>query len=175
MPECYVDTNLMNVLLGRMCNHQKGCATVFKTLDEKLSNQFAIAVIDQDKRKPEATKQYVGIGKNDHLIVCKHQERPHYLIMINPAIEMFVLDAANELNVKLSDYGLPEDLDKLRDQTKTISAKADKRFESLFKSIRKASNIKCLEELLQYLLDKKYSATNVEICKILRECKPCIS
>ena len=167
VPECYVDTNLMNVLLGKACNHKKGCATVCKTLDEKLVNQFAIAVIDQDKRQPKSTEQYVEIGRNDHLVVCKHKDRPHYLILINPAIERFILFAVEELGVKMSDYGLPDDLDKLKDLTKTVAAKEDEKFERLFKKIRKASNIACLDKVLQYLLSNKYTALEEEIRKIL--------
>jgi hypothetical protein len=169
VPECYVDTNLMNVLLGKACNHQKGCATVCKQLDEKLADQFAIAVIDQDKRQPKATEQYDEIGRNSHLIVCKHKDRPHYLILINPAIERFILFAANELGVCLSDYQLPDDLDELKKLTKSVDAKDDTAFEHLFKHLRDASNIKCLYNLLHYLLDKRFDASDKEICKILRE------
>lgn len=167
VPECYVDTNLMNVLLGKACNHKKGCPTVCKTLEEKLSDQFAIAVIDLDKRQPKATVQYVEIGRNDHLVVCKHKDRPHFLIMINPAIEKFILFAVNELGVKMSDYELPEDLDELKSLTKTVTAKEDKKFELLFKKIRNASNIRCLDSLLKYLLDNKYSVIDEEIRQIL--------
>ena len=80
VPECYADTNLMNVLVGKMCNHQKGCSTVCKTMNERLQNQFAVAIIDKDKRQPEATKQYEKIGQTSCLVVCKHRTRPHYLI-----------------------------------------------------------------------------------------------
>lgn len=169
VPECYVDTNLMNVLLGKACNHQKGCATVCKIMDETLFNQFAIAVIDQDKRQPKATKQYVEIGESADLIVSKHKDRPHYLILINPAVESFILSAAKELNVDLADYQLSKDMEELKKQTKTITAKDDKRFKLLFKKLRNASNIKCLDKLLQYLLEKKYEASEDEIRMVLQQ------
>ena len=167
VPECYVDTNLINVLIGKACNHQKGCPTVCKTMDEKLSDQFAIAVIDQDKRQPDATNQYDEIGRNTDVVVCKHKDRPHYLILINPAAESFIMTAVNELNVDLDDYQLPKDMEGLKKQTKTISAKEDKRFERLFKDLRNASNFKCLGELLKYLLENKYKVSNGDICQIL--------
>ena len=169
VPECYVDTNLMNVLLGKACNHQKGCATVCKTMDETLFNQFAIAVIDQDKRQPKSTKQYVELGRNVDLIVCKHKDRPHYLILINPAAESFILSAAKELDVDLADYQLPKDMEELKKQTKTITAKDDKRFELLFKKLRNASNVKRLDSILQYLLEKKYTASDAVVCQLLQE------
>lgn len=168
VPECYVDTNLMNVLLNKSCNHQKGCATVCKTLDVKLSDQFAIAVIDKDKKEPKALEQFEQIGESEHIIVCKHQTKPHYLIQIKPAIEEFILDAAKELNVNLADYGLPTELNELRKITKTTTAKEDVKFARLFHALRSASHIQCLDNMLQYLLVNKYTASDADILKIMQ-------
>ena len=167
VPECYVDTNLMNVLLNKSCNHQKGCATVCKTLDVRLSDQFAIAIIDKDKKEPKAVEQFEQIAESEHIIVSKHQTRPHYLIQIKPTIEVFILDAATELNVNLSDYGLPTELNELRKITKTTTAKEDVTFARLFKDLRPASNIRCLDKLLQYLLSNRYTASDDVIVSIL--------
>lgn len=167
VPECYVDTNLTNVLVGKACNHKKGCTNVCKVLDEKLQNQFAIAVIDKDKKEPASVRNYEPIAKNQFLMVSKHRERPHYLIHICPAIEEFILAAAAELNVNLFEYGLPTDRAQLKQKTKTVTAKEDEKFARLFKSLRPASNIHCLDELLQYLLSNKYAASNDAIVSIL--------
>lgn len=169
VPECYVDTNLMNVLLNKSCNHQKGCATVCKTLDVRLSDQFAIAVIDKDKKEPKALEQFAQIAETEHIIVCKHKDRSHYLIQIKPAIEVFILDAAAELNVNLADYGLPTELNELRKITKTTTAKEDMKFARLFHALRSASHIQCLDNVLQYLLENKYAATEKEIRSLLQE------
>lgn len=167
MPECYADTNLINVLVGKMCNHQKGCATVCKTLNERLQNQFAIAIIDRDKRQPNAIKQYDEIAQTPSLIICKHRERPHYLILINPAIEEFILSAANELGLNLKDYNMSSDLDELKKITKTIAAKDNKSLSRLYRDLKVASNFAQLNAVLQYLLDCRYSATNDAILNIL--------
>jgi len=171
VPECYADTNLLNILTGKKCNHQKGCATVCKTLDDKLKDQFAVAVIDKDKRQPMATQKYVEIGHTDSLIVCKHEARPHYLILINPAIEGFVLQAAVELGIIMSEYHLPDNLEGLKKITKSQSAKESEQLARLFKDLRNASNIKCLNDVLSYLLTKKYSATDGEIRELLGRIK----
>ena len=168
VPECYVDTNLMNVLLNKSCNHQKGCAAVCKTLDVRLSDQFAIAVIDKDKNEPKAVRQYVQVGESSHIVVSKHKERPHYLIQIKPAIEVFILDAAAELNVNLSDYGLPTELSELKKNTKTVTAKENVTFARLFYALRTASHIQCLDNVLQYLLENKYTASDTDIRKIMQ-------
>ena len=169
VPECYVDTNLINVLLNKACNHQKGCATVCKTLDTKLADQFAIAIIDKDKSEPKAIEQFVKIVESEHLVVSKHQTRHHYLIQIKPAIERFILDAVEELNINLSDYGLPTELDDLRIVSKTITAKEDVKFARLFYALRSASHIQCLNILLEYLLNEKYAVSEERILQILDE------
>ena len=167
VPECYVDTNLMNVLVGKACNHKKGCTNVCKVLDEKLTDQFAIAVIDKDKKEPASVQNYELIAANPSIMVSKHRERPHYLIHICPAIEEFIIAAANEPNVNLAEYGLPSDREQLKHKTKTVTAKEDEKFARLFKALRPASNIRCLDELLQYLLSNKYEASNEGIMSIL--------
>ena len=48
VPECYVDTNLVESLLDTDgVNHQKGCNTVVNTMKGKvLKDSFAVGVID---------------------------------------------------------------------------------------------------------------------------------
>ena len=60
IPECYIDTNLIETILNtKGCytegvNHQKGCNTVVKTMNDpkKLKNEFALGIVDADKRQP---------------------------------------------------------------------------------------------------------------------------
>lgn len=169
VPECYVDTNLINVLLNKACNHQKGCATVCKTLETKLADQFAIAIIDKDKSEPKAVEQFVIIGESEHLVVRKHQTRHHYLLQIKPAIERFILDAVEELNINLSDYSLPTELDDLRVVSKTVTAKEDFKLKRLFYVLRTASHMQCLSKILEYLLNEKYAVSEERILRKLHE------
>jgi hypothetical protein len=53
IPECYIDTNLVETLVCPAgCNHQKGCNQVAKVMQEKFADRFAIGMIDADKRRP---------------------------------------------------------------------------------------------------------------------------
>ena len=167
IPECYVDTNLMNVLLEKLCNHQKGCTTVCKTLDERLRDEFAIAVIDKDKREPKAVEEFELIGSARGLHVSKHRSRPHYMLQIDPAVEVFIMDAAEELGVNLADFELPTELNALRKKTKTVSAKEDEKFARLFRRLRGATNMRRLEGVLRYLLDARYTASADGVRKLL--------
>lgn len=54
IPECYIDTNLVETLIiTDGCNHQKGCNTVVKTMQQKFANAFSVGIIDEDKRQVE--------------------------------------------------------------------------------------------------------------------------
>ena len=46
IPECYIDTNLVETLIiTDGCNHQKGCNTVVKTMQQKFANAFSVGII----------------------------------------------------------------------------------------------------------------------------------
>lgn len=77
IPECYIDTNLVETLITTEgCNHQKGCNTVFSEIAHTAS-----------------------------LSLKKHQSKPHYLIMVSPAMDGFLLKCAEELNINMKEYG----------------------------------------------------------------------
>ena len=48
IPECYIDTNLVETLIiTDGCNHQKGCNTVVKTMQQKFANAFSVGIIGE--------------------------------------------------------------------------------------------------------------------------------
>lgn len=168
LPECYIDTNLVNTLIGKSCNHQKGCPTVFKVMNERLKDSFAIGVIDKDKREPKALESFMPICNNEYIYLYKHANRPHYIIQVSPAEEVFILHAAAELGVHLSDFGLPEDLESLKQYTKRADAKNSSLFTSLFMVLKEAPTIKTMSMTLDYLLENKFSADTAILCNIIK-------
>lgn len=168
LPECYIDTNLVNTLIGRSCNHQKGCPTVFKVMNERLKDSFALGVIDKDKREPKAMESFSLLCNNEYIYLYKHTSRPHFIIQVSPAEEVFILHAAEELDIHLSDFGLPDDMESLKQYTKKADAKNNSLFTSLFMVLKEASTFKILNELLDYLLANKYSTDVTTLCKIIK-------
>src|SRR5688500_17918097 len=116
IPECYVDTNLIETLVRpqKGYNHQKGCGTVAKKMQTLFKDRFALGIIDKDKRELAYLREFSEVASKGNLYLLKHQTRPHYFILIRPAIEQFILDNALGAGLVLSDYGLPEDLDLLK-------------------------------------------------------------
>lgn len=167
IPECYIDTNLVNTLVGKFCNHQKGCPTVFKVMEERMKDSFAVGVIDKDKREPKAFEEFHLFCNSEDLFVYKHRARPHYIIQVAPAAEEFILKAAKKIGVNLNDFGLPNDLDSLKTYSKKVDAKENSIFSSLFSALKQSPNMYKLQSILEYLLNNKYSSKLEHIIEII--------
>jgi len=142
IPECYVDTNLIETLVPplRQYNHQKGCGTVTKVMKEKFSDRFALGIIDKDKVTVDYLKEFDSLIQDGSLILHKHRNKHHYIIQISPAIERFILECAGQVGVNLEDFDLPTEFNLLKKASKTLNSKSDQRFKRLFRQIRLAGS-----------------------------------
>jgi hypothetical protein len=170
VPECYVDTNLVESLLDSDgVNHQKGCNTVVNTMKGKLLNDsFAVGVIDSDKRKPSYVNEFTEIAHTEHLSLLKHATKAHYLVIVSPAMDKFILDCAEEEDVDLSEYDLPSDLNAFKNQTKAVSTKNDVRFKRLFKKLKNNSEITVLRNVLNYLKSNQYKSNRADLLMLFQ-------
>ena len=166
IPECYVDTNLISTLVKAAVNHQKGCTNVELTLKKRYSDNFAVGIIDKDKVEPKYVAEFQLIAGCGHLQLLRHKTRPHYLITINPAVEMFIIESAAEIGLDLKAYGLSSDLNTLKKRTKKVSSNTDSTFTKLFNGLIKSSDVKILRESLLYLIQNKYQSNQEELKKI---------
>jgi hypothetical protein len=171
IPECYVDTNLVETLVPpqKQYNHQKGCGTVTKVMKEKFTDSFAVGVIDKDKKEVDYLKEFTEVGKSDGLILHKHKIRHHYIIQIVPGMERFIFNCLADAGLSPIDFELPEDLELFRKESKTINSKDDVRFKKLFKALRNAGaeDILRLSAIIKYLKEYNYKATDNELKKML--------
>jgi len=170
IPECFVDTNLLETLVPPVTryNHQKGCGTVTKVMKQHFADRFALGIIDKDKNEVDYLKEFTVICQIGALILHRHSNvaRHHYIIQINPAMEQFILGNAAAVNISLSDFGLPEDLDQLRKVSKSVNTKQDDRFKRLFVAMQQAgaSDLVRLAGWVNYLKEKTYQV-DMEILK----------
>jgi hypothetical protein len=174
IPECYVDTNLVETLLSVFntpvaVNHQKGCNTVANTMIKKLHDDFAVGIIDNDKQKHSYTLEFVEIGRSEHLVITKHKQRPHFFIIINPAMECFILDVADRKQINMSDFDLQGEISNFKKDTKCVSTKEDPNFKKLFKALKDDDEFKLLGELLEYFHREKCKAKSDIIKSILKK------
>lgn len=166
IPECYVDTNLISILLNADVNHQKGCNNVTQVMKKDFAERFAVGIIDKDKKKPGYLDEFVSLSLNNHIELLKHKTRHHYLITIHPAIDQFILDCAKEVGVRMQDYGYPCKLKEFTDCTKKITSNKDEGFKRLFKALWNSMEMKSLRCTLQYLSDQKFNVDQKELLNI---------
>ncbi|MCF6270379.1 MAG: hypothetical protein L3J41_11750 [Melioribacteraceae bacterium] len=169
--ECYIDTNLIETIVPpttKGYNHQKGAGTVTKLMQGRLTNKFAVGIVDKDKKQLKYAEEFnlkIDIGD---LLLFQHKTKHHYLIFINPAIEKWIINNAKMVGISLSDYGLPTDLKELTKVTKKITSKNNSDFKKLFQELKKrsAQNIIILSKWLDYLKSNPYNRDLTEIKKI---------
>lgn len=160
IPECYVDTNLLETISpfnGRY-NHQKGCGTVAKVMQKSFLDRFAVGIIDKDKREIKYLEEFELACSSGSLTLYKHRSRHHYMILISPAMERFILSSVADAEVDLPEFGLPTDLSELKKESKTVNSKDDPRFKGLFRLLvkKKAPEIMKLVAWIEYLRANTY-------------------
>lgn len=167
IPECYIDTKLIKALVPPQTryNHQKGCSTVAKVMQERFSNDFALGIIDRDKQELGYANQFdLVVEVTNTLQLFKHRSRNHYLIFICPAVERWIITCATESELLLSDFGLPSDFLSLTKITKTSKSENSDEFSSNFRNLfnalkaGNAPNVAVLSFWIEYLKANPYQA-----------------
>lgn len=164
IPECYVDTNLIETLVCKAgCNHQKGCNQVAKVMQEKFADRFAVGIIDADKRRPSYLNAFKEIASSEHIKLFRHSARHHFIILVYPAMDGFILSCAGAGNVNITEYGLSPVLKDFTAQTKNVISNKDPRFKSLFKAMEQVEEIRLLKSLMTYLVEETYGASDDDL------------
>ncbi len=156
IPECYVDTNLVETLVpptGRGYNHQHGCGTVTKVMKERFADGFAVGIIDKDKKEVDYLQQCDILLTSGSLLLHKHKTKHHYIIQISPAIERMIFWNAAAVGIDIADYDLPSDFEAFKKISKTQTSHKDSRFKRLFKALKtaQAADFKNPEAWIKYL------------------------
>ena len=167
IPECYIDTKLIKALVPphTKYNHQKGCSTVVKVMQEKFKDDFAVGIIDRDKQELGYANQFdLVVEIPNNLQLFKHRSRNHYLIFICPAVEKWIIACAVDADLLLQDFGLPSDFLLLTKITKTSKSENNDEYSSNFKNLFNAlksqnpSNVAVLRFWVKYLKSHPYQA-----------------
>jgi len=171
MPECFIDTTLIESLLYAKVNHKHSCNEVAKEMESgKYKDTFAVGIIDNDKRKLSYTEEFEEIGRTDNLTFLKHREKHQYLIKVgkeHKAMETFIKENVSALGMKMEDFGLPSDLDSLIEETKdSISTQKDPRILKLCKTLQQSPEVGKLKNILDYLATNRYKS-NEETVKAM--------
>ena len=167
LPECYVDTNLIQYLMRGTVNHQHSCNKVVGNMKSKLLDCFAIGIIDRDKIEVGYLADCDKIVSTNHLAIWKHRRLPHFLVTVKPAIERFLLDCAKEQKINPADFNLPHQLRAFIKQTKKITSNTDPNIRNFIIAIKNNVEIQCLEQTLHYLQNTKYDVDIEEVKRLI--------
>ena len=96
----------------------------------------------------------------------RHKTRHHYLVFVCKAAEDFLLSCAAELSLNLSDFGLPDTLEALKEVTKNSESDKEPRIKRLVNALRTSSEMSRLERTLEYLQSKQYNADTSELIEV---------
>ena len=125
VPECFVDTTLVRILVGSLPRHQKGIPKVKKSI-LNLSTEFpkVIGLMDNDKRESSFFDTLKTESKKLD-IIHKSEGNKHYII-VNPAIEKFILACCTESEIKIEQFGFSNNLDTLKNHSATMALRPSK-------------------------------------------------
>ena len=167
IPECYVDTNLVqSIMRVEGTNHQKSCGQVTNQMQNKFKDKFAVGIVDKDKKQSTYSNESIPIASSNELTLCKHPQSHHYLVKINHVMESFILNSAKEVNLDLIKAGFPDSLEGLKKVTKHANAKNNVALTKLFKIVSTSTEMTLLADTLNYLHKKQYCANDDEIKQI---------
>lgn len=125
VPECHVDTALTQVLLAgrlRFINHQHGISQVANTLRRQAESgrgpRFVVGMVDKDKKFADVKyllqfshEVQARTGPDCRYRIYQHPQHPsHYLLVLDPACDQWIFEAAQAAGLDLTNFGLPPTL-----------------------------------------------------------------
>lgn len=156
LPECEGDTTLVNFLLDQNTNHQKSIFKVEKSLMNCSSKKLRIGVVDNDKRE-QSYFSHFEVQREAHDLIMKHYPNTRqYLIVLNPALEKWLIHCTKHLNKINPKFERFTEFNSLRRLTKRQAVQQDKAFKQFLNTLwqQEVKPIITLREWLEELLNK---------------------
>jgi len=96
----------------------------------------------------------------NNLVLLKHKTKQHYFIQLVPAIEKWILNAADEIELNIEKIGLPRDLKQLKKITKNDAASENELLKDLCTRLIMGNGrtITILSSWLNYLYEHNRNA-----------------
>jgi hypothetical protein len=163
IPECYIDSCLIEVLLQANrdhVNHKKGNGTVANEMKNKFANDFCVGIIDEDRKDLDYLNEFDLVSETNYLKLRKHKRANHYIIQVRPVIEKWMMSICSEFGIPMNKFDLPDNWIDLVRISKSVTSKHDQRFIRLFKKMKseEVEPVMQLQKWLEYLKANKYNA-----------------
>lgn len=156
IPECHVDTVLTRTLLvyrhdfDDFINHQHGVSKVANEMQRQWklfgASRQVVGIVDRDKKLHEVAymaefTQEVGGGTATDAphSIRRHPVRPsQHLIVLNPACDAWIWQAATAAALPVAPHGLPDDIRAFIEYCKAKGVEDDPLLVALLAGIRRA-------------------------------------
>lgn len=155
-PECHADTALIAYLFpdNQLIEHAAGINEVSKSLETVQSDAVTlIGIIDNDKHKPRYLRGFETLLEENKLCYSVKPETNQHLIIIDKAIETFLLWNALQVDLDIAAYGFSTDVRQLGKRLKSKGIEADPNYRQLLTDLhaRRAPGFLTLERILNDL------------------------
>lgn len=169
VPECHVDTALAQVLLAdrlTFINHQKSISKVARVLQAQAASdrgpRFVVGLVDKDKKfddivylRPFAGSRPVAARSGPNCRYCIYQHPAHgnhYLIVLDPACDTWIFEAAHAAGLHLASFGLPTTLGAFIEVMKDEDAEDNPQLVRLLRAIKQVQP-PAYRELAEFVAD----------------------
>ncbi|GAB3992183.1 hypothetical protein GCM10028807_24700 [Spirosoma daeguense] len=161
LPECHADTALIRFLFPdhKMSIHEQGCPEVAKAMLSPRANEYnLIGIVDNDKKLNMHCKGFFAkfeyVDQRDKLLVKKHPDTNQFIVVVDKAIESFLLWNAELVGVDVGQYGFNIEVKRFGLQLKTPTIETDSNYLQLLVELhaRQAPGFITLERILNALI-----------------------
>lgn len=129
IPEDGAMTALVTCLGFLKPNTGDGIGNTLNKMEQNFKNRFAVGIIDDDKRKPKLFDLYENLlEEKDSLKLIQKPVTKHFLIVVQPAIELWLLHNADSKDIASPFPSLKEMKRVTKDPTEVVKNQAFKQF-----------------------------------------------
>jgi hypothetical protein len=155
LPECYADTALVSLFIHDRLSvvHIFGIPNVAKEMHEAAGRENAgvcIGLVDNDKRVPPYLLTFETVSEQNKVFLKRKGMTNQYLLVIDKAIESFLLWNAEQVGLNVVDYGFINDIKGFGKALKTSAISSDSNYLRLLTDLhaRQAPGFLTLERIL---------------------------
>ncbi len=157
IPECHADTLLVKWLTNDFpfIDHEAGINNVAANFINVVDQTFKlIGVIDDDKRTPPYLDDFQRVKSANAVSLKKKPGHEHYVIVVSPALEKFIISNCQMVGITLPDFNLPDNLKQLTKITKKPHVSSNTNINDLLMELKRLSapGIVSLETFLREFL-----------------------
>lgn len=158
LPECYADTLLVETIQFKKPNHCSSIGEVSRIMQKFYTNRVAVGVIDKDKPGtiPSYFTEFELLLSSDEMELSWHPDTKHFIIVVAPALEQWLLNTAESLGISADKYGFGN-LKKLKRATKSERAGENEKLKQFLNNLwqKKHSPLQKMNAWIELILNKR--------------------